>query len=61
MTDPSLIPRAVVVTVDLPDGAQCNVWVFTDDPHRVEVEASYRKDRDDIWSPPLPVLVEHQG
>lgn len=54
-------PFAVIATVDLPDGGQCNVWVFTDDPHRHTVEASYRPDHSATFGPPLPVLVEYQG
>jgi hypothetical protein len=62
-TNPSDTARATVITVDLPDGGQCNIWVWTDDPAAHIVEASYRPDRDGgtPWGPPLNVLVEHQG
>ncbi len=48
---------AKVITVDLPDGGQCNVWVWASGA----VEASYRPDHSDGFGAPLPILVEQQS
>lgn len=49
--------EATVITVDLPDGGQCNVWVWANST----VEASYRPDHSATFGAPLPTLVEHQS